>query len=88
MAVARTKTRPKPTPYIESYESFMLECYSLCGDRYGVCMDPVTASLVFTIAAWLLGTIISLLVLYLVIRLAVSHALRSHQYWLEEQGRR
>lgn len=55
---------------------------------YGVTMDAVTATLVFTVAAWLLGAIISLLVLYLVVRSAVSHALRSHHYWLEENTTR
>jgi len=34
-----------------------------------------------SISAWLLGVILSLLVLYFVIRLAVTHALRSHENW-------
>jgi len=40
-----------------------------------------------TIAAWTaiaLATIISLLILYVVIRLAVSHALRAHHRWRHE----
>lgn len=41
-------------------------------------MDPVTASLVAIVAASLLGLVITLLLLYMVIRLGVSHALRSH----------
>lgn len=41
-------------------------------------MDTVTASIILTISASLLGLIISLLLLYMVIRLAVTHALRSH----------
>lgn len=43
---------------------------------------------VSTIAAWLLGVIITLLITYWVIRLAVSHALRSHTRWLEDGGDR
>lgn len=44
--------------------------------------------LVFTITAWLLGVIVTLLITYWVIRLAVSHALRSHTRWLEDGGDR
>lgn len=41
-------------------------------------MEPLQASLIFIIAASLLGLIITLLLLYMVIRLGVTHALRSH----------
>lgn len=41
-----------------------------------------------SITAGLLGFIITLLISYWVIRLAVSHALRSHTRWLEDGGDR
>jgi hypothetical protein len=46
-------------------------------------MDQLTAQLVFTIAASLLGFIIWLLIMFAVIRAAVLSALRKHA---EEQG--
>lgn len=46
--------------------------------HYGVNLDPILATQIAIISASLLGTIVGLLLLYLVIRLAVSHALRSH----------
>ncbi|MFJ4044167.1 hypothetical protein ACIPV2_00290 [Microbacterium sp. NPDC089987] len=45
----------------------------------------------FTIASWAaaaLAFIIGLLIMYWVIRLAVTHGLRSHHHWLEDNGRR
>ena len=44
-------------------------------------MDNDIAIQLFYIAAGLLGIIIWLLIMYLIIRLAVTHALRSHEYW-------
>ena len=37
---------------------------------------------------WIVGICLGLLVLYLVLRAAVRHALRQHQEWLEERGLR
>lgn len=51
-------------------------------------MDPVLAAQIAVIAAILLGTIIGLLLLYLVVRLAVTHGLRSHYFWMRENGPR
>lgn len=48
-------------------------------------MDNANLLLTFYIAAWALGAIISLLVAYWVIRLAVAHGLRSHHYWLQKK---
>lgn len=44
-------------------------------------MDPELARLTFTIAAWALSTIVTLLIAYWIIRLAVTHSLRSHERW-------
>ena len=46
----------------------------------------MTLTLIFTIASWALGVIISLIIAYWVIRLAVTAALRSHHYWLQKNG--
>ncbi|WP_179223353.1 hypothetical protein [Microbacterium sp. Yaish 1] len=43
---------------------------------------------VISITAGLLGLIITLLVAYWVIRLAVTHALRSHALWAQNGGDR
>ncbi|CDK00526.1 hypothetical protein MIC448_260024 [Microbacterium sp. C448] len=45
--------------------------------------DTALWLIVFNVALWALVTILSLLVAYLVIRLAVSHALRSHTRWID-----
>lgn len=50
-------------------------------------MDNATLVLILTVSLWALGVIISLLVAYWVIRLGVTHALRSHHYWVSEQKR-
>ncbi len=50
-------------------------------------MDPVLAAQIAVIAAILLGTIVGLLLLYLVVRLAVTHALRSHFFWVQDNSR-
>ena len=50
-------------------------------------MDPILAAQVAIVEAFLLGTIVGLLLLYLVIRLAVSHALRSHEDWSRSNSR-
>ena len=41
-------------------------------------LDPALAALIVAVAGGLLGLIITLLLLYMVIRLGVTHALRSH----------
>lgn len=46
-------------------------------------MDNPTLFLIMSVSAWLLGFIIGLLVLYLVIRLAVTHGMKSYQRWLD-----
>lgn len=43
--------------------------------------------LIMNIALGALGLILGLLVTYWVIRLAVTHALRSHHYWLQKNNR-
>lgn len=55
--------------------------------HYGVSMDPLLAAQIAVVAASLLGTIIVLLLLYMVIRLAVTHSLRSHHYWMQKNSR-
>lgn len=47
-------------------------------------MDSATALIVLYAAAGLLGLLINLLICYWIIRLAVSHALRSHTLWLQK----
>ena len=51
-------------------------------------MDQVLAAQIFVIALWSLSAIIALLVTYWVIRLAVTHALRSHHDWVQRNGAR
>lgn len=45
------------------------------------------ATLIAPVTAWMLGTLISLIVLYWVIRLAVVGALRSHDDYRAREGR-
>lgn len=40
--------------------------------------------LVLNITAWVLGTVIGLLLLYLVIRQGVFHGLRAHTRWVDD----
>ena len=47
-------------------------------------MDPTTAALIFTITAWLLSFIVGLIILYWIIRGAITGALRSHYYWVRK----
>lgn len=49
-------------------------------------MDQTLAYAIFSITLWALGAIISLLIAYWIIRLAVSHSLRSHERWKSENG--
>ena len=49
-------------------------------------VDLNIAALVVPIAAWLLGTLVSLIVLYWVIRLAITGALRSHDEHRAREG--
>lgn len=53
--------------------------------RYDEGMDQQLAVVVFAWALWALVAIVSLLVSYWVIRLAVTPALRSHHYWMVKQ---
>lgn len=46
--------------------------------------DQVLLWNIAIIAAYLLGFVIGLLILYMVIRTAVSHALRSHSRWVQD----
>lgn len=57
-------------------------------DRYRVRMANFDLVWVISITAGLLGLIITLLVAYWVIRLAVTHALRSHALWAQNGGDR
>jgi hypothetical protein len=50
-------------------------------------MDQLLAAQVFVYALWALAVIIFLLIAYWIIRLAVTHSLRSHHYWLQRNGR-
>lgn len=50
-------------------------------------MNAFDLYLIFNIALWALGVILSLLIAYWIIRLAVTHSLRSHHYWLLKQNR-
>lgn len=43
-------------------------------------MDPALV-IAFYVSAWLLGTVIGLLLLYLVIRTAITHGMRSYTRW-------
>ena len=36
--------------------------------------------------AYIIGAIVSLIALYIVVRLAATHALRSHSVWAHEDG--
>lgn len=47
-------------------------------------MDAVVASLIVTWSLWGLVTLLSLIVLYWVIRLAIVGALRSHARWVRD----
>lgn len=44
-------------------------------------MDSSLAAVVMIVTAYALGIILTLLITYWIIRLAVGHALRSHEYW-------
>jgi hypothetical protein len=49
-------------------------------------VDPTAspiAYIAFFIALWLLTTLVTLLVLYWVLRLAIFHAMRAHTLWIE-----
>jgi len=51
-------------------------------------LDPASASfaaIAIPIIAWLLFTIITLVILYLIIKVAVRTALREHQLWLDKR---
>lgn len=48
-------------------------------------MEPDTAALLAIVSASLLGLIVTLLLTYWVIRLAVTHSLRSHHYWMQKR---
>jgi hypothetical protein len=50
-------------------------------------VEQHVAVLALVIAAYALGFIVSALVFYWLIRLAVTHALRSHTYWLQKRER-
>lgn len=47
----------------------------------------MVAAQLFVIALWALSVIIGLLITYWIIRLAVTHSLRSHHYWLQKNTR-
>lgn len=47
-------------------------------------MDAITAALIVNWSLWALVTLLSLIVLYWVIRLAVVGALRSHARWVRD----
>lgn len=49
-------------------------------------LSPDIALIVASIAVWLLGALVSLIILYWVIRLAVSGALRSHDERRAREG--
>lgn len=51
-------------------------------------MSMFTANAILGIVIWALGVIVTLLVAYWIIRLAVTHALRSHTDWLDSRSRR
>jgi hypothetical protein len=50
-------------------------------------VESHVALVVFATAAYLLAFIIAALVVYWIVRLAVTHALRSHHYWTQKQNR-
>lgn len=50
----------------------------------GMTFDPFSLVWVMYISAWLLGFIIAMLLLYMVIRLAVTHGMKSHTRWVDE----
>jgi uncharacterized membrane-anchored protein YhcB (DUF1043 family) len=50
-------------------------------------MDQFTFMAIAAWAAWALGFVVGLLILYWVIRLAVTHSLRSHHLWVARLGR-
>ena len=50
-------------------------------------MDSVLALYIFSGAAYLLAFVLGSLIFYWLIRLAVTHALRSHTTWLEKRNR-
>lgn len=41
--------------------------------------------LILSVSLWALSVIVALLITYWIIRLAVTHALRSHHYWMLKQ---
>ena len=43
--------------------------------------------LIFSISLWALSVLVGLIVTYWIIRLAVTHALRSHHHWMLKQHR-
>lgn len=49
-------------------------------------MDQNLAFLIFGWTLWALGAIVTLLIAYWVIRLAVTHSLRSHEFWKQKNG--
>lgn len=51
-------------------------------------MDHMLAAQIFAIALWALSIVVTLLVAYWVIRLAITHSLRSHHYWLQKNAPR
>lgn len=56
--------------------------------RYGVVMPNSDLLWVFYVAAGLLSLIITLLIVYWVLRLAIFHGIRAHTRWVEEGGDR
>lgn len=62
--------------------------HAVAADLYRVGMANFDLVWVISITAGLLGLIITLLITYWVIRLAVTHALRSHVRWVSDGGDR
>lgn len=52
----------------------------MSAERYGESMDAFTLSNVFTVVLWLLGVIVTLWILWAIIRSAVLSALRAHSH--------
>lgn len=57
------------------------------GVRYRVYMDQPTTALIMIIAGGLLGFVLGCLILYVIIRAAVSHALSAHRDEMAFSGR-